>query len=151
VTPHLVDPLTCDQLPKYLPGEETRSPDDFELFLEGILEAPRGPRQVFKDGRYVPAYKNSPSAEQFPCAGNGYGPGGNGAGCGAGCAGCAAPAGPAPVAPAGPPVAAAPPAPATPPAALMPAADAAPPAAESADAAKAPAVPPPALPPAGEK
>ncbi len=29
-----------------LPGQETRSPDDFELFLEGILEAPRGPREV---------------------------------------------------------------------------------------------------------
>ncbi len=43
MTPHLVDAMSCDQAPKTLPGEETRSPDDFELFLEGILEAPRGP------------------------------------------------------------------------------------------------------------
>ena len=42
VTPHLVDAQSCDQLTKVLPGQETRSPDDFELFLEGILEAPRG-------------------------------------------------------------------------------------------------------------
>ena len=46
VTPRLVDPLACCQLPKYLPGRETRSADDFELFLEGIMEAPRGPRDV---------------------------------------------------------------------------------------------------------
>ena len=46
VTPHLVDAMACDQAPKILPGQETRSPDDFELFLEGILEAPRGPRVV---------------------------------------------------------------------------------------------------------
>src|SRR5262249_14645886 len=71
VTPHLVDALACDQVPKFVPGQETRSPDDFELFLEGILEAPRGPRQVCKDWRYVPAYKNSPTAGQFPCGGNG--------------------------------------------------------------------------------
>jgi pilus assembly protein CpaC len=61
VTPHLVDGMTCDQLPKYLPGLETRSPDDCELFLEGILEAPRGPRRFCEDGMYKPAYKNSPS------------------------------------------------------------------------------------------
>ena len=131
VTPHLVDAQSCDQVAKILPGQETRNPDDFELFLEGILEAPRGPRQVFKDGHYVPAYKNGPSADQFPCAGNGTGPnGGCGAGgCGAGCAGSAPP--PAAV-PAGPPPAV------TQPAALMPAAptEAAP--AESAEAAKAP-------------
>jgi pilus assembly protein CpaC len=69
VTPHLIDPMACDQLPKILPGQETRSPDDFELFLEGILEAPRGPRCVNPNGRYVPAYKNGPTAEIFPCAG----------------------------------------------------------------------------------
>ncbi|MCI0643058.1 MAG: pilus assembly protein N-terminal domain-containing protein, partial [Gemmataceae bacterium] len=40
VTPRLVDAMACTQLPKYFPGRETRSPDDFELFLEGILEAP---------------------------------------------------------------------------------------------------------------
>src|SRR5262249_50283386 len=42
VTPRLVDPMDCTQVPKYLPGQETRNPDDFELFLERILEAPRG-------------------------------------------------------------------------------------------------------------
>jgi pilus assembly protein CpaC len=79
VTPWLVDPESCDQRPKILPGEETRKPDDFELFLEGILEAPRGPRQVCQHCRYVAPYKNSPSVYQFPCAGPTAltGPGGN--------------------------------------------------------------------------
>ena len=66
VTPHLIDSMACNQLPKFLPGEETRSPDDFELFLERILEAPRGHRDVCKDGHYVPAYKNSPN-DLYPC------------------------------------------------------------------------------------
>jgi pilus assembly protein CpaC len=79
VTPHLVDAMDCRQAPKTLPSEETRSADDFELFLEGILEAPRGPREVFPLGHYVPAYKSGPTAAQFPCA-----PGGK---CGAQCAG----------------------------------------------------------------
>jgi pilus assembly protein CpaC len=91
VTPHLVDPMSCDQLPKLVPGQETRSPDDFELFLEGILEAPRGPREVCHGGRYVPAYKNGPTADVFPCGGDGHSCGngrcggailGDGAGCG---------------------------------------------------------------------
>ena len=59
VTPYLVDPQSCDQLPKLLPGPETRRPDDFELFLAGILEAPRGPRKVIQDRRYTPAFKNA--------------------------------------------------------------------------------------------
>lgn len=68
VTPHLVDGMTCTQLPKFLPGQETRNADDFELFLEGILEAPRGPRQVCKEGRiYQAAWFNGPTAGQFPC------------------------------------------------------------------------------------
>ncbi|HWG47257.1 MAG TPA: hypothetical protein VN688_31130, partial [Gemmataceae bacterium] len=71
VTPWLVDAQSCDQRPKMLPGEETRRPDDFELFLEGLIEAPRGPRQVWQNHHYVPAYKNSPSAALFPCAGKG--------------------------------------------------------------------------------
>ncbi len=92
VTPHLVDAQDCAQAPKILPGEETRSPDDFELFLEGILEAPRGPRQVFEDHRYIAAYKNSPTAGTFPCAGQ-CGPNGgcNGGGNG-GCSSCNTPA-----------------------------------------------------------
>ncbi|MGE3807951.1 MAG: type II and III secretion system protein family protein, partial [Gemmataceae bacterium] len=69
VTPYLVDPMSCDQVVKALPGQETRSPDDFELFLEGILEAPRGPRDVCVHRHYVPAYKHSPNAGSIPCAG----------------------------------------------------------------------------------
>jgi pilus assembly protein CpaC len=82
VTPHLVDAQDCAQAAKVLPGQETRSPDDFELFLEGILEAPRGSREVWQGHHYVPAYKNGPTGELFPCAGNGNG---HGAGCGNGC------------------------------------------------------------------
>ncbi len=88
VTPHLVDAQSADQVAKVLPGQETRSPDDFELFLEGILEAPRGPRAVFHGNRYVPAHRNGPTANLFPCAGLGDGfrvsPNGHGA-VGAGC------------------------------------------------------------------
>lgn len=89
VTPHLVDPMDCAQRPKVLPGQETRSPDDFELFLEGILEAPRGQRVVSPNRHYVPAYKNGPSARQYPCApANAPNPkdGVGGAGCGMGLA-----------------------------------------------------------------
>jgi pilus assembly protein CpaC len=41
-----------------LPGSETRSVTDFELYIEGILEAPRGPRDPFPNRVYVPAFKN---------------------------------------------------------------------------------------------
>lgn len=92
VTPYLVDAMDCSQLPKYLPGQETRNPDDFELFLEGILEAPRGPRAVNLNCGYTAAYKNSPSAEMYPCAGGKCGScdkGGCTNGCASGCAnGC---------------------------------------------------------------
>ncbi|MGF1579760.1 MAG: type II and III secretion system protein family protein [Gemmataceae bacterium] len=67
VTPHLVDPTTCAQLPKLLPGQETRTPDDFELFLEGILEAPRGQRPLCENGKYKAAYKNGPTNGVYPC------------------------------------------------------------------------------------
>src|SRR5439155_16413362 len=46
VTPRLVDAVDCTKIPRHLPGRETRTPSDFELFLEGILEAPRGQRNV---------------------------------------------------------------------------------------------------------
>jgi pilus assembly protein CpaC len=82
VTPHLIDAMACDQAPKLLPGQETRSPSDFELFLEGILEAPRGPREVYPCGKYVPAYKNGPSAGLMPCGADGRcGIGGGAPGC----------------------------------------------------------------------
>jgi pilus assembly protein CpaC len=68
ITPHLVDPMSCGQVAgKLLPGQESRSPDDFELFLEGILEAPRGQREITFPCGYQPAYKSGPSAGQFPC------------------------------------------------------------------------------------
>ncbi|MFO0876064.1 MAG: hypothetical protein U0840_01725 [Gemmataceae bacterium] len=69
VTPHLVDPQSSSQVGKVLPGQESRTPDDFELFLEGILEAPRGPRAVFQGNRYVPAHRNGPTADLYPAAG----------------------------------------------------------------------------------
>jgi pilus assembly protein CpaC len=100
VTPHLVDPMSCDQLPKYLPGMETRAPDDCELFLEGILEAPRGPRTPWQGGHYSAPYKSGPSAMQFPC-GNNPGGGANGGcangGCGNPVGGAAPPLPPVPV------------------------------------------------------
>jgi pilus assembly protein CpaC len=68
VTPYLVDGQDCHQAPKHLPGRETRSPDDYELFLEYLLEAPRGQRQVFENGKYKAAYKSDPSYQRFPCA-----------------------------------------------------------------------------------
>ncbi len=68
VTPYLVDGQDCQQAPKHLPGRETRSPDDYELFLEYLLEAPRGQRQVFENAKYKAAYKNDPSYQRFPCA-----------------------------------------------------------------------------------
>ncbi|MFN4257785.1 MAG: type II and III secretion system protein family protein [Gemmataceae bacterium] len=67
VTPRLVDPLDCAQAPCKVPGMETRKPDDFELFLEGIIEAPRGQRKVFHGHRYVPAYMNDSTSQKFPC------------------------------------------------------------------------------------
>ena len=79
VTPHLVDPMACNQLPKYLPGRETRTADDFELFLEGILEAPRGQRNLTHP--YTAAYLNDPSASKYPCGSAGGCASGN---CGSG-------------------------------------------------------------------
>jgi pilus assembly protein CpaC len=74
VTPRLVDPVDCTKIPRYLPGRESRSPDDFELFLEGIMEAPRGPRNVSLHPRsYEAAYKNSPSIGLYPCGDLGNG------------------------------------------------------------------------------
>src|SRR5262249_27733937 len=56
-----------------------------ELFLEGILEAPRGRRYAFQDCRYVAAHQEGPTANLFPC----YDCNGNGANnCGSG--GCGA-------------------------------------------------------------
>jgi pilus assembly protein CpaC len=61
VTPRLVAPMDCNQVPRRLPGRETRGPDDYELFLEGLLEAPRGQRRVWNGRCYQAAYKSDPS------------------------------------------------------------------------------------------
>ncbi|MDB5307631.1 MAG: pulD 2 [Gemmataceae bacterium] len=95
VTPRLVGPLDCNQVPKRLPSRETRSPDDYELFLEGILEAPRGQRKVWNGRCYNAAYKCDPTIGAYPCVGPlCTGPGGV-AGPGGNCGpqGCAAPVG----------------------------------------------------------
>jgi pilus assembly protein CpaC len=77
VTPRLVHPMDPCQAPKRLPGQETRTPDDYELFLENILEAPRGQRKVWNGKCYNAAYKCDPTAGKYPCAGNVcYGPNG---------------------------------------------------------------------------
>ena len=103
VTPRLVGPMNCDQVPHRLPGRETRNPDDYELFLEGILEAPRGQRKVWNGRCYNAAWKCDPTAAIFPCVGN-VCTGLNGGACGPVAGGCATPAPVGPV-PAVPPVA----------------------------------------------
>lgn len=70
VTPRIVSALKCDQVPGRIPGRETRNPDDYELFLENILEAPRGQRKVWNGRCYNAAWKNGPTAGIFPCVGN---------------------------------------------------------------------------------
>jgi pilus assembly protein CpaC len=96
VTPRLVNPMDCSQTPRRLPGRETRSPDDYEFFLENILEAPRGQRKVWNGRCYNAAWKCDPTAAVYPCVGNVcYGPNGTllpGGGCGpTGCAPAATP------------------------------------------------------------
>jgi len=71
ITPRVVDPADCSQMPKPLPGSETRKPDDYEFYLESILEAPRGQRQIWNGSEYIPAWKSGPSANLYPCAGGG--------------------------------------------------------------------------------
>ena len=68
VTPRLVEPMDCAQVPRRLPGKETRGPDDYELFLESLLEAPRGQRKVWNGVCYNAAYKCSPTVNTFPAS-----------------------------------------------------------------------------------
>jgi pilus assembly protein CpaC len=110
VTPRLVDALDCTQVPRRVPGRETRSPDDYELFLESLIEAPRGQRRIHNGRCYVPSYQCDPTVNKFPCIGN-LCTGPNGGGCAGGCGAPAhgpvapitpaVPVAPAPVAPAG--------------------------------------------------
>jgi pilus assembly protein CpaC len=99
VTPRLVDAMDCNQVPRRVPGRETRSPDDYELFVEGLLEAPRGQRRVHTGNCKLPAYLCDPTACKFPCVGNLCGSAHSN--CAGGCApgGCATPAGGPVVAP----------------------------------------------------
>ncbi len=69
VTPRLVDAMDCNQVPRRVPGKETRSPDDYELFLESLLEAPRGQRRPWQHGQFEPAFKNDKTAGMYPCIG----------------------------------------------------------------------------------
>ena len=69
VTPRLVDAMDCNQVPRRVPGKETRSPDDYELFLESLIEAPRGSRRPWQNGQFVAAYKNDRTAGLYPCIG----------------------------------------------------------------------------------
>ena len=51
-------------------------PDDFELFLEGILEAPRGPRQVLPGPSLRPGLQEQPDGGRVPLCGTAGGNGG---------------------------------------------------------------------------
>ena len=70
VTPRLQEPMNCNQVAGRVPGRETRTVDDYELFLEGLIEAPRGQRKVWngKGAGYNVAWKCDPNG--FPCIGN---------------------------------------------------------------------------------
>lgn len=90
VTPRLQEAMNCDQVGKRVPGKETRTPDDYELFLEGLVEAPRGQRKVWngKASGYNTAWKCNPAG--FPCANHVCQPNGLGGGtCATG--GCSTP------------------------------------------------------------
>lgn len=80
VTPRLVHPMDPCQTPKRLPGQETRTPDDYELFLENVLEAPRGQRKVWNGKCYNAPYKSDPTLGKYPCGPNGTCLPGNAAG-----------------------------------------------------------------------
>ncbi len=73
VTPHLVDAMTGNQLPCRLPGQETRSPDNFELFLLQMLEAPLGNYPKWQDRRFVAPHMNPEVMEAYPCPAGGAG------------------------------------------------------------------------------
>lgn len=90
VTPRLVEPMDCNQVPRRVPGRETRSPDDYEVFLETLMEAPRGQRKVWNGFKYNAAH-NCDNAG-YPCVGDvcgGTGGGhkrlGHGSNCTTGC------------------------------------------------------------------
>lgn len=87
VTPRMAEAMDCAQVPHRVPTKETRGPDDYELFLETLLEAPRGQRKVWNGKCYNAAYKCDPTYGVFPCENNVCPGGAAGAGCKTG--GCA--------------------------------------------------------------
>jgi pilus assembly protein CpaC len=71
VTPRLQEAMNCNQVPSRVPGKETRTVDDYELFLESLIEAPRGQRRPWGGTGpfgYHPAWKCAPNG--FPCKNN---------------------------------------------------------------------------------
>jgi len=68
VTPRLVEPMDGQQVGRRLPGQESRSPDDYELFVESLLEAPRGCRKPWVNGRYNPAHRSGNAAPKATVA-----------------------------------------------------------------------------------
>ncbi len=71
VTPRLQEAMNCNQVPSRIPGKETRTVDDYELFLESLIEAPRGQRRPWGGSGpfgYNPAWKCAPNG--FPCKNN---------------------------------------------------------------------------------
>jgi pilus assembly protein CpaC len=74
VTPRLQEAMNCDQVGGRVPGKETRGPDDYELFLESLIEAPRGQRKPWggRGAGYNAAWKCNPAG--FPCQNNVCGP-----------------------------------------------------------------------------
>lgn len=94
LTPRFAAPMDCAQVPGRVPGKETRHPDDYELFLEQILEAPRGQRQVWNGKCYNAAFKCGPNADKFPCV-NGVCTGPNGSCNNGNCSGTVSMNGPA--------------------------------------------------------
>jgi pilus assembly protein CpaC len=72
VTPHLQEAMNCNQVGGRVPGRETRTPDDYELFLEGLIEAPRGQRRPWGGNGLLPKYNAAWKCDPngFPCVGN---------------------------------------------------------------------------------
>jgi pilus assembly protein CpaC len=74
VTPRVQEAMNCNQMGLRVPGRETRTPDDYELFLESLIEAPRGQRRPWagRGSGYYAAWKCYPPG--FPCQNNICGP-----------------------------------------------------------------------------
>ncbi|MSQ97389.1 MAG: hypothetical protein EXR98_22940 [Gemmataceae bacterium] len=78
VTPRLIEPLRASQRPALLPGQESRNPTDFELYLEGRIEKGAKPPLLsdhLKRWNYSPPTNVIPaSAPVDPSPGPVFGP-----------------------------------------------------------------------------